>query len=102
MIHHSNVGLLAECRWYGHLFLERIKAEVPFSEKLGDAAGCFMDIHDTMWKVWNAVGGMGVNATKAKKFTDPQIRIQVAGLLKEARRLDEKALSYLKSAIGKQ
>ena len=75
---------------------------MPFAEKLGDAAGCFMDIHDTMWKVWNAVGGMGVNPAKAKRFADPQIRIQVAGLLKEARRLDEKALGYLKSAIGKR
>jgi hypothetical protein len=61
-----------------------------------------MDIHDTMWKVWNAVGGMGVNAAKAKKFADPQIRAQVTELLKEARQLDEKALGYLKSAIGKQ
>jgi len=36
------------------------------------------------------------------RFTDPKIRAQMAGLLKEAELLDGKALDYSESAIDKQ
>jgi RNA polymerase sigma factor (sigma-70 family) len=98
-IHHSNVGLLAECRYYAHLFLTMIQKETSISKKLDDAAGCFFGIHDVMWKIWKAVGGLGVNPTKAKRFAQPEVRAKAIGLLKEARELDKKALAYMKAAL---
>jgi RNA polymerase sigma factor (sigma-70 family) len=99
-IHHGIVGLLAECRFNASLFLSKIRKETSLSKKLDDAAGCFMEIHDTMWKIWNAVGGIGVNPAKAKRFARPDVRGKVIEFLKEAREFDRKALSYLKEAVG--
>jgi RNA polymerase sigma factor (sigma-70 family) len=98
-IHHANVGLLAECRWYGHLFLQRMLAQAGFPESLKHASGCFQDIHDTMWKVWNAVGGIGVNPNKARQFAEHETRRKIVDLLRHARELDVKALGYIKGAL---
>ncbi len=98
-VHHSNVGLLAESRFYAFLFLSMIQKETSLSKKLDDAAGCFNGVHDVMWKIWNAVGGLGVNPTKAKRFAQPEVRGKVVELLKEARESDKKALAYMKAAL---
>ncbi len=99
-IHHVNVGLLAECRWYGSLFLKRmLGAGLP--EDLKPAAGCFQEIHDTMWRIWGAVGGLGTSPEKAKRFADPAVRREVIALLEKARELDMKALGHIKAALKK-
>ncbi len=101
-IHHGITGLLAECRYYGSAFLSRIRRETSFSGELDEAAECFRGIHDVMWKVWGAAGGLGVSPDKAKRFAAPGVRREVIGLLKDARELDRKALARIKGALGEK
>jgi RNA polymerase sigma factor (sigma-70 family) len=98
-IHHSNVGLLAECRWYAHLFLQKILKDTGKYDTLGNAASCFNAVHDIMWEVWGAVGGLGVAPAKAKRFAEPDVRKEVIELLKKARDMDVKALAYIKECV---
>ncbi|MBN1699969.1 MAG: RNA polymerase sigma factor [Spirochaetales bacterium] len=99
IIHHSAVGLLAECRWYAHLFLDNISEVTGKYEPLKEAASCFNTVHTIMWEIWGAVGGPGVAPAKAKRFAGPDVRKQVAGLLEKAREMDVKALDAMKASL---
>ena len=64
------------------------------------AGGCFSDIHDLMWTMWDHCGGHG-NPDGWRKFGDPDVRNRLSETLQQAIDLDRDAGSALGDAIAK-
>lgn len=45
------------------------------------AAGCYAQVHDLMWDMWNCVGGNGRSAKQVECFADPQVRRRLVQLI---------------------
>ncbi|MFZ5826479.1 MAG: hypothetical protein ACOY94_19475 [Bacillota bacterium] len=84
-IHDSQVGQLAECRFYGAEFL-RYQAGLAggsTASVLRQAADCFQAEHDLMWKVWEVAGGHSHPEAWAH-FAEPAVRQAIIALILEA------------------
>jgi len=100
-VHDQSVGNIAEFRWYGAVFLsEAACAGVPRDADLLRAAACMAEEHALMWQVWELVSGIGREPEKALKLAEPQVRRDIAEVLRASRdrcaemaRLLERALA---------
>jgi RNA polymerase sigma factor (sigma-70 family) len=102
LAHSSTVGMVAEGRWYGSLFLKAAAEATPgLAGPLQQAAACFEQEHKLMWQIWNLAGGLGFDEEKVLRFAEPSIREQIAPLLYQARALDSQAADHLEEALGK-
>ncbi len=97
-LHHALVGNLAEARCWGGDFLLNVNKEEQ-STNVEGAAKCFKDIHDLCWKVWGVLGEYGQQDVW-KGFRNSENRRKIAALLSNIKSLDEKAIEYLKLAVG--
>jgi hypothetical protein len=96
MAHTATVGMVAEGRWYGSLFLKRVLEELPdMSQPLQGAIECFEKEHQLMWQIWGLVGGHGFDDDKVAAFAKPDIREQMVPLIHQARDLDAQAAEHL-------
>ena len=99
-VHDDAVGTLAEGRHYAGEYLKRIAQEEPsMAPHLLEAADCYKQIHDLMWKVWGCVGGNGRSPEHVRAFADPDARRRIVELLREAKRLDEQAIEDIEAAL---
>jgi RNA polymerase sigma factor (sigma-70 family) len=100
LAHTSTVGMVAEGRWYGSLFLKSVADAIPaLTRPLQEAVACFEQEHKLMWQIWGLVGGLGFEDDKVLKFADRTVREQIALLIKQARDLDAQAASSLDEAL---
>ncbi len=100
LAHTSTVGMVAEGRWYGSLFLPWMMECLPHTtEPLQAALGCFKKEHQLMWQIWGLVGGHGFEDDKVQKFAEPQVREQMVPLILAARDCDEQAAEYMAEAL---
>ncbi len=99
-IHYSQVGMLAECRWYGGQFL-RYQADLhpDIATLLRQAADCFEAEHDLMWKVWGAAGGNG-HPDAWSNFARPEVRQAIIPLIRQAQEQNQRGTDLLSQAIG--
>ncbi len=98
-VHDTAVGIVAECRSYAAMFLERLShSDTARANELLAAAGCYQEEHDLMWKIWGLVGGNG-HPQAHIKFAEPAVRREIIGVIREAQALDEKAASHLEAAL---
>ncbi|MDF2630827.1 MAG: DNA-binding protein AraC-type [Symbiobacteriaceae bacterium] len=81
-VHNSQVGMLAECRFYGAEFLryQAGLADPNMAAQLRQAAACFQAEHDLMWQVWDAAGGNGHPDAWAN-FARPDVRQAIIPLI---------------------
>ncbi len=90
--HHSLVGNHAEARCYLSAYLREFAGDDPL---INEAANCFMEIHDTCWKVWGVLGGInkrkGYKGLKKKKK-----RAELGRLMSHIKGLDIKGYNALK------
>jgi hypothetical protein len=102
-VHNGCVGMLAEARWYGMHFLVQAGTGESLSFRatadLLHAAACYGEIHDLMWKVWGLAGGPD-NPQAWRQFARPDVRRQMADVLGEAERQDERATGHLEQALA--
>jgi hypothetical protein len=102
--HNGVVGMLAEARWYGALFLIQAgNGEFLHYRCISDllhAAACYAEIHNLMWKIWNLAGGNG-NPEAYRYFADPNVRRKMVPIIEEAHRQDEEATRYIEQALAK-
>ena len=99
-VHDDTVGIVAEGRWYGSLFLAQAAQDGGLNApELYAAASCCAAEHDLMWKVWGLVGGIGRDEAKARKLADPDVRRQIVAVIHEARDLDARAAEHVERAI---
>jgi len=99
--HSMTVGMVAEHRWYGALFLAQAAEILPNSAAhLFAAASCYAREHDLMWKVWGEMGGLGQGPEQAKKLAEPAARRRSAELLRQAAALDENATEHMEQALA--
>ncbi len=103
-VHNSVVGMLAEARWYGSLFL--IQASDPsishygMAEDLLHSAACFAAVHDLMWQLWDQVGGNG-NPDAWRYFADPTVRRRMVPIIQQAREKDAQGIEYISQALAR-
>lgn len=99
--HDLAVGQIAEARWYGSLFLaESTASHFAVAKQILCAAACYADVHALMWKVWDAVGGIGQTMDRARRLADPAVRRSIAGLLARAREQEIEAVGHLTNALA--
>jgi len=94
-VHTSQVGILAECRYYAGQFLLKYADLHP---ALRQAADCFQAEHDLMWKVWDQAGGNG-NPDAWTRFARPEVRRAIVPLIREALEQDRRATDLLAHMI---
>jgi len=98
-VHNTAVGLVAEGRSWGNLFLRHIAAESPQMESdLIEAAACMEAEHDLMWDLWAVCGGNG-NPEAWTLFKARDNRLKLAELIQKAHALDEKAAALIEQAL---
>jgi hypothetical protein len=98
--HDDAVGTVAEGRWYASLFLAEAAREMaPAAEHLLTAAAHYAAEHALMWKIWDAVGGIGQGDDKALKFSQPATRRQIVSLIHQARDHDARAAECIDKAL---
>jgi len=101
MVHNSSVGMVAEGRWYGSLFLKRaVECEPAWTQPLQEAIECFEGMHQLMWKLWGLVGGFDMSDERVLAFADPAIRKQMVPIILEARDADARAADAMESALA--
>lgn len=99
--HDMSVGLVAEARWYGSLFLRQMASVAPsVADDLEVAAECFVDQHDLMWAVWE-FARHGEPAEHPGRFATSWTRERILPMLKIARQKDELAVAHLEQAVAK-
>lgn len=97
--HDFAVGIIAEARWYGCVFLWQVASQVPeWAQDLNAAAGCFEAQHDVMWGVWE-YARHGEPSEHPKRLADPWIRERIHALVRVAYREDEEAARYIARAL---
>jgi hypothetical protein len=102
--HEAAVGMVAEARWYGSLFL--IQASDPdilhyrMTEDLLHAAACYAAEHDLMWKLWDLAGGNG-NPEGYRYFAQAAVRRQMVPIIQQAREQDAQAAEHMRRALAK-
>ena len=100
LAHTSTVGMVAEGRWYGSLFLKAVKEAISsLADPLQEAIACFEQEHKLMWQIWGLVGGLGFEDDKVLRFAEPKVREQIAPILLQARDLDAQAANCLERTI---
>ena len=98
-VHTATVGMVAEGRWYGSLYLKDAAGAIPaMAGPLHRAADCFEQEHALMWQVWGLAGGLGFEDDKVLRFSEPEIRERIAPLILQARDLDARAADALDRA----
>ena len=99
-VHDDAVGTVAEGRWYASQFLQQVAEDEPeMAVPLLSAAELYEAEHDLMWKVWCLAGGLGRTDAHAQKLSEPGVRREIVPLIEEARELDARAASLIKSAL---
>jgi hypothetical protein len=63
------------------------------------AASCCAAEHDLMWKVWACVGGHGHDEAKVRTLAEPDVRRQIADILRQARDLDAEAADHIERGL---
>lgn len=103
MVHYDAVGILAEGRWYGALFLAQLASNVfdRAAEELFHAAACYAAEHDLMWQVWRLAGGNGVSDAHVRKLAEPETRRQIAAVILQARDQDAQATAHIERALAR-
>jgi hypothetical protein len=71
------------------------------TEDLSAAIECYEAEHSLMWKIWGLVGGIGRSDKKVKKFTEPEIRRQIAPIILQARDKDAEAADHIEKALSR-
>jgi hypothetical protein len=99
-IHWYSVGRLAEARAWGSGFLNMAAEALPEAARpLGDAAGCFCDIHDICWAIWQfTVEDRWPNRSDAR-FANQGARCRMEALLRICRTLDGVSAGGLRQAL---
>jgi len=101
LAHTSTVGMVAEGRWYGSLFLKAVKEAFNYlADPLQEAITCFEQEHKLMWQIWGLVGGLGFEDDKVLRFAEPKVREQIAPIIHQARDLDAHAADCLEKALA--
>jgi hypothetical protein len=103
-VHDDAVGMVAEARWYGALFLAHAAQQagaIVRSEALLSAAACFAAEHDLMWRVWDLGGGNGRTDEHVRKLAEPQARRAIAPLILGAREKDREAAAHIERALAR-
>ncbi|MBP8303114.1 MAG: hypothetical protein KBE04_03190 [Phycisphaerae bacterium] len=101
LCHTAAVGMVAEGRWYGSLFLKAVQDALgSMAVPLQEAMGCFEQVHKRMWQIWGLVGGPGFEDDKFLRFADPKVREQIAPILLQARDLDARAADCMEKALA--
>jgi hypothetical protein len=100
-VHEDAVGTTAEGRWYAAQFLKQIAEEMPgMAEPLLGAARYYEAEHDLMWKIWGYTGGPARTDEGALNLADPKVRKKMIPIIREARKLDEKAAALVEQALA--
>jgi len=97
-VHHSEVGVLAECRAWAAAFCRHQAGLHPeAADALVAAAERYQAEHGLMWQVWDAAGGIE-NGLAWQTFARPEVRRALIPLIEEAREHDEAAVRHLEEA----
>ena len=101
LVHDSAVGIYAECRAWADQFMTYLRQKHPgIADACKRAGGCFAEIHDLVWVMWDHCGGRG-NPDGWKLFENPEVRIRLSETLQRAINLDRDAASALGDAIAR-
>lgn len=99
--HDDAVGIVAEGRWYGSLFLRQVGRQEPaLAPALNKVADCFAAEHDLMWAVWYFLGGLGRSDEHARKMAEPFLRERMVPIILLSREKDEEAANCIERALA--
>ena len=100
LLHHIQVGDLAEARWYGSNYLARVAGDNDrMAPALYAAASCFAQEHRLMWDIWNLAGGIG-NKDAYLEFAKPGVRRDIAAIILESRTKCAEAAGHIERALA--
>lgn len=104
-VHDQVVGMVAEARWYGSVFLAQVVEGFEAGPRrqgrqaeLLHAAACYAAEHDLMWEVWDLAGGIG-NSEAYRAMADPAVRRQIASVILQARDQDTQAAQHIERVL---
>lgn len=100
-VHNDAMTMVAEGRWNASLFLANIARDEPkMAPALLQAAACYADEHDLMWKIRSFLGGAGFSAVQARALADAHTRRQIIPLILQARAKDCEAAGHIERALA--
>lgn len=92
---------LAERRWYGSKFLEKVMRDFSkAAEELKPAIKCLQEEHDMMWSILELTGGF-MNPDAYINFSKRDIRIRISEIILKALDKEREAAECLTKAINK-
>ena len=93
-------------RFYGSVFLAQIVEGFEAGPKrpgrqaeVLHAAACYAAEHDLMWEIWELVGGIG-NREAHRAMADPNVRKEIAEVIRQARDQDARAAEHVERALA--
>ncbi len=90
---------LAERRHYARVAIERLAPSMPaLEDDLRAATAEFAAIHDLMWKINSAAGGRKPGG-ELPQLADPDVRGQIAAIIREAATHDAKAADHIETVL---
>jgi hypothetical protein len=105
-IHNDAVGVVAEARWYGSVFLAQVvegfeagPGRPGRQAEVLHAAACYAAEHDLMWEVWELAGGIS-SPEAYRAMADPAVRRAMADVVRQARDQDAQAAEHIERALA--
>ncbi|MFP4052605.1 MAG: hypothetical protein ACLFV7_01940 [Phycisphaerae bacterium] len=98
---HSNAAdVIAEGRWYASRYLAMAARFLPYqASDLLAAAACCAKEHELMWELWACYEGPSRGEVQQQNFARPEVRRNVAKLLRRSRDEDIRACEHMETAI---
>lgn len=98
--HRSFIGHLAAQKWYSSDYLHNMKHKGWNVSDVLRASANYAKIHELMWDCWLVFGGYWRDMGEAPaKFRDEKARQKAVSIIREAKELDQDAVSHLGSAL---
>ncbi|MCC6580823.1 MAG: M56 family metallopeptidase [Phycisphaeraceae bacterium] len=99
--HNEPVGELAERRAYaGTFMLDAADALPATGDELRQASCCYRAMHDLLWRVWQTLGvWYKTDDEKLLRFADPEIRGELASLVRRLQAWDVEAVGHIRQAL---
>ena len=98
--HDGAVGIVAEARWYGALFLSQMATDEPWmAADLLRAAACMAEEHALMWQAWDQVGGIGWGDDKVLKLADAPVRRALSEIVSRSRDACARTADHIEAAL---
>lgn len=93
--------MIGEGRWYAQMFLDKEAGVFPAAgSALKEAAACFRTEHQIVEAMSTLLEGYGMGEKQARNLAKPEVRQELAALIRRCAGLDREAAGHMRKALG--